>query len=49
MLRLYAASLLPFDRLTASVQGWANHARYGNTVGLRKSILGGLSIPPVRK
>ena len=25
--------------LTASVQGWVNHVRYGNTVGLRKAVL----------
>lgn len=37
--RSYANGVLPLRRLSASVQGWANHARYGNTVGLRKSIL----------
>jgi len=26
------------DMLKASFQGWINHARYGNTMGLRKSI-----------
>jgi retron-type reverse transcriptase len=37
----YRAGRLPFERLTASVQGWANHARFGNTTGLRKAVLGG--------
>jgi hypothetical protein len=27
-------------KITASVQGWVNHVRYGNTVGLRKAMLG---------
>jgi RNA-directed DNA polymerase len=35
----YAAGRISFDELTASVRGWANHARYGNTVGLRKAVL----------
>lgn len=29
------------QKITASVKGWANHVRYGNTVGLRKAVLGG--------
>ena len=41
----YARGELPFERLTASVQGWANHVRYANTVGLRKAVLGGWVIP----
>jgi RNA-directed DNA polymerase len=43
----YTAGCISFDQLTASVQGWANHARYGNTVGLRRSILTPLVIPRV--
>ena len=35
----YRAGRLPLARLTASVQGWCNHARYANTVGLRKAVL----------
>jgi RNA-directed DNA polymerase len=27
------------ESLSASIQGWINHVRYGNTVGLRKSVL----------
>ncbi len=30
---------VPLARVTASVLGWVNHARYGNTVGLRKAVL----------
>jgi retron-type reverse transcriptase len=32
------------EALVASIQGWCNHIRYGNTVGLRKAVLRGL--PP---
>ncbi len=41
--RLAAASArgeIALETVTASVQGWVNHARYGNTVGLRKAVLG---------
>ncbi len=30
---------LSFDRVNASIQGWVNHVRYGNTIGLRKVVL----------
>jgi retron-type reverse transcriptase len=43
----YADGLITFEQLTASVQGWVNHTRYGNTVGLRKAVLTRLVIPPV--
>jgi RNA-directed DNA polymerase len=46
--RDYAAGLLSLDQVTASVQGWVNHARYGNTTGLRQSILGSVRLSPVR-
>jgi hypothetical protein len=35
----YQAGYISLERLTASVQGWTNHARYGNTVGLRRAVL----------
>jgi retron-type reverse transcriptase len=35
----YQFGEIPMERLTASVRGWTNHARYGNTVGLRKAVL----------
>jgi retron-type reverse transcriptase len=43
LLNDYEAGLIPLETVTASVQGWANHTRYGNTVGLRKAVLSGLS------
>ena len=39
MVSAYANGNLSLDEMTASVQGWVNHIRYGNTVGLRKAIL----------
>jgi len=35
----YQAGELPTDRVAASVLGWINHARYGDTWGLRKDVL----------
>jgi hypothetical protein len=29
---------IEFERVTSSVRGWANHARYANTIGLRKAL-----------
>lgn len=43
----YVAGEVSLDQLTASARGWANHARYGNTVGLRKAIFYQQQIPPV--
>jgi hypothetical protein len=46
----YQAQEIPLKRVTASVQGWVNHTRYGNTVGLRKAILGEtFSAPPIQE
>lgn len=42
----YQQGLLSLDDLTASVQGWLNHVRYGNTVGLQKALLAKAIIPP---
>jgi len=44
----YEGGEITLDQLTASVQGWANHVRYGNTVGLRKAVIGATTIPPQR-
>jgi len=33
------------DQLHATVRGWVNHARYGDTFGLRRAILSGQVIP----
>jgi RNA-directed DNA polymerase len=35
----YLRREIPLEKVNASVRGWANHARYANTVGLRKSLL----------
>jgi RNA-directed DNA polymerase len=42
----YADGAISLAQLTASVQGWVNHTRYGNTVGLRKAIVTARTIPP---
>ncbi len=47
LLRDYAAGAIPLENLTASVRGWTNHVRYGDTWGLRRSLLAGTPIPPV--
>lgn len=41
----YAAKELSFDELNASVNGWINHVRFGNTIGLRKAIFAEAKIP----
>ena len=33
------------ERIEASVRGWVNHARYGNTWGLRRAVFSGLPFP----
>lgn len=49
LVRSCEAGNLSLSQLTASARGWANHARYGNTVGLRRAALGGITIhPPAR-
>ncbi len=35
----YRAGAIPLATVNASVRGWANHARFANTVGLRKAVL----------
>jgi hypothetical protein len=39
LLAAWQADAIPLAQVTASVQGWVNHVRYGNTVGLRKAVL----------
>ncbi len=41
----YVAGRLTLEQLTASAQGWANHVRYGNTLGLRQALFEGMVIP----
>ena len=45
MLAAYAAGEIAFDQLDASVQGWINHARYGDTWGLREALFAAHPIP----
>jgi retron-type reverse transcriptase len=33
-----------FPKFSASIQGWVNHARFGDTWQLRKSVLGGIHL-----
>jgi retron-type reverse transcriptase len=43
---LYACrnGTLPADRVSASIVGWINHARYGDTWGLRSAVLQSVAI-----
>ena len=49
LLRLYAAGSISLQDVQASVTGWVNHVRYGNTVGLRKAVLSNLKIQDTLK
>jgi hypothetical protein len=42
MMAAYRAGEMSLLHVSTSVQGWVNHVRYGNTVGLRKTVLGRL-------
>ena len=44
LLASYAAAEIPIERVDASVQGWVNHARTGDTWGLRQAILAALPV-----
>lgn len=44
-LAAYADGDLTREGLNATVQGWVNHVRYGNTIGLRKAVLSRRLIP----
>jgi len=48
-LRAYHAGEIDLDELNASVQGWVNHVRYGQTYGLRKALLNDVTISPRRR
>jgi RNA-directed DNA polymerase len=45
LLASYAAEEIPLERVAASVQGWVNHARYGDTWGLRQALFAALPVP----
>jgi len=38
-MRAYRAGKIPARKVSASVLGWINHARYGDTWGLRRAVL----------
>lgn len=38
LMAAYQARELSLEQLNTHVQGWVNHVRFGNTIGLRKSI-----------
>jgi RNA-directed DNA polymerase len=40
----YSTGGVSISKLNASIQGWVNHVRYGDTWGLRKAVLGEISI-----
>lgn len=44
-LALYLSGWIGRDLLKARMQGWVNHARYGNTYGLRRAVMGSLRVP----
>ena len=46
MLKAYSRGEVDLETITLSVHGWVNHVRYGNTVGLRKAVLGSFCIHP---
>ena len=48
MARAYAAGETDLAHVTASVQGWVNHLRYGNTVGLQGPV-GGRAVCGARR
>ncbi len=39
LLASYHDGIISFEQLNASIQGWINHVRYGDTWGLRRAIL----------
>jgi hypothetical protein len=48
-LRAYQAGEIALEDLRVRVNGWINHVRFGNTVGLRKAILTGRRVFPPRR
>jgi hypothetical protein len=47
-LAAYGRGEITFEQLDASVQGWINHVRYGDTWGLREALFAAHPIPPVQ-
>jgi retron-type reverse transcriptase len=48
LLAAYAAGEVSLEQVDASVQGWVNHVRYGDTQGLRWTLFATLPIPAPR-
>lgn len=46
LLRQYEAGGIGLDVVNASVRGWVNYVRFGNTIGLRKAMLAQTIAPP---
>lgn len=44
LLKEYSNGLLLFPKLNQSIQGWVNHVRFGDTWGLRRSVLAGVRL-----
>ena len=44
LLAAHVADEIPLERVTASVQGWVNHVRFGDTWGLRRAMFGALPV-----
>ena len=44
LLASYAAGEIPIEQVDASVRGWVNHARYGDTWGLRQALFAALPV-----
>jgi len=40
----YAARRITIDEVHATVRGWINHVRYGDTWGLRRAVFGGFTL-----
>lgn len=47
LVREHRAGRASTETVAASVRGWINHARYSNTVGLRKATLSDVVLTPV--
>jgi hypothetical protein len=43
-----AAGEVSLPQFNARIRGWVEHVRHGNTVGLRKAILGAIRLRPPR-
>jgi hypothetical protein len=42
----YRAGEISFAEFDATVQGWINHVRHGDTWGLRRHLLGPMRLKP---